>query len=70
MSGPMKVAKDAAGNVYIADSNNHRIRKVDTNGVMTTVAGNGVAGVSRTGLGSAAAVDAYDDRAGRTQRAG
>jgi uncharacterized protein (TIGR03437 family) len=39
---PSAVAVDAAGNVYIADSSNYRIRRVDKNtGVITTVAGNG-----------------------------
>ncbi|MBZ5605786.1 MAG: hypothetical protein LAO79_26090 [Acidobacteriia bacterium] len=39
---PDGVAVDAAGNVYIADSSNYRIRRVDKNtGVITTVAGNG-----------------------------
>ncbi|MBC8432063.1 MAG: tandem-95 repeat protein, partial [Desulfobacterales bacterium] len=38
---PRRVAVDNAGNLYIADYRNHRIRKVDTNGVITTVAGNG-----------------------------
>jgi len=37
---------DGAGNLYIADSGNHRIRKVDTAGIITTVAGNGRAGFS------------------------
>ena len=32
---------DASGNLFIADSQNSRIRKVDTNGIITTVAGNG-----------------------------
>ena len=40
---PYGVAVDIAGNLYIADSNNQRIRKV-SNGVITTVAGNGTAG--------------------------
>lgn len=35
------IAADAAGNFYIADVQNHRIRKVDTNGTITTVAGTG-----------------------------
>jgi uncharacterized protein (TIGR03437 family) len=43
--GPARVAVDSAGNLYIADTNNNRIRKV-TNGVITTVAGNGTTGFS------------------------
>jgi sugar lactone lactonase YvrE len=38
---PFGVAVDAAGDVLIADQGNNRIRKVDTNGIITTVAGNG-----------------------------
>ncbi len=38
---PEGVGVDSSGNVYIADSRSHRIRKVDTSGVITTVAGNG-----------------------------
>jgi uncharacterized protein (TIGR03437 family) len=38
---PGGVAVDAAGNVYIADSSNHRIRRVDANGIINTVAGDG-----------------------------
>ncbi len=41
----ISIAVDSAGNLYIADSNNERIRKV-SNGVITTVAGNGSAGFS------------------------
>jgi hypothetical protein len=41
LSEPRAVAVDRAGNVYIADSGNNRIRKVDANGTMTTVAGDG-----------------------------
>ncbi|MCP4346313.1 MAG: hypothetical protein GY795_12400 [Desulfobacterales bacterium] len=36
---PQDVAVDAFGNLYIADTHNDRIRKVDTNGIITTVAG-------------------------------
>jgi uncharacterized protein (TIGR03437 family) len=43
VSGPNGVALDAAGNLYIADTGSHHIRKV-SNGVITTVAGNGVYG--------------------------
>ena len=41
---PCGVALDMTGNLYIADSGNNRIRRVDTNGIMTTVAGNGTNG--------------------------
>jgi len=41
LSGPRDVKVDAVGNLYIADYGNHRIRRVDTNGLITTVAGNG-----------------------------
>ena len=34
------------GNVYIADTLNHRIRKVDTSGIITTIVGTGTAGSS------------------------
>ena len=36
---PYKVAVDGSGNLYIADTDNHRIRKVDSAGIITTVAG-------------------------------
>ncbi len=45
LSGPWGVAVDSAGNLYIADTRNNRIRKV-SNGVITTVAGNGTPGFS------------------------
>jgi sugar lactone lactonase YvrE len=41
---PHAVAVDAAGNVYIADSENFRVRKVTPDGIITTVAGNGTWG--------------------------
>jgi uncharacterized protein (TIGR03437 family) len=45
LSWPGGVAVDSAGNLYIADSDNFRIRKV-SNGVIATVAGNGMSGFS------------------------
>jgi sugar lactone lactonase YvrE len=38
---PKGLAVDAAGNVYIADSGNNRVRAVSADGIITTVAGNG-----------------------------
>jgi len=46
--GASYVAVDSAGNLYITDSNNQRIRKV-SNGIITTVAGNGTFGFSGDG---------------------
>ena len=40
LAGPAGIALDAAGNLYIADSYNHRVRMV-SGGIITTVAGNG-----------------------------
>jgi len=40
------VAADASGNVYLGDPSNYRIRKVDGTGIITTVAGTGLAGYS------------------------
>ncbi len=45
LAGPSGIALDAAGNLYIADGYNNRIRKV-SGGIITTVAGNGTAGFS------------------------
>jgi sugar lactone lactonase YvrE len=44
LNDPKGILYDAAGNLYIADTSNDRIRRVDTNGVITTVAGTGVQG--------------------------
>ena len=49
LNAPIGVAADANGNVYIADSNNHRIRRVDLLGNINTVAGTGTAGYSGDG---------------------
>ncbi|MBK9285680.1 MAG: T9SS type A sorting domain-containing protein [Sphingobacteriaceae bacterium] len=46
---PYGVAVDVAGNVYIADQNNHRVRKVNLSGIITTYVGTGVAGFSGDG---------------------
>lgn len=48
-SSPQGIIFDSSDNLYIADSLNNRIRKVDTNGNITTVSGNGVIGFSGDG---------------------
>ena len=45
LNGPLAVALDSAGDLFIADDQNFRVRKV-SNGVITTVAGNGTPGFS------------------------
>jgi len=59
LNGPISIAVDAAGNnIYVADEYNHRVRKI-SNGIITTVAGNGVNGYSGDkGLATAAALGA------------
>ncbi len=52
---PQGVAVDAAGNLYIADSGNHRVRKVDSAGIITTVAGSGNGGFSGDGSSAVSA---------------
>jgi uncharacterized protein (TIGR03437 family) len=46
---PPDVTVDSAGNLYIVDRNNNRIRKVDPSGTITTFAGNGTSGSSGDG---------------------
>ncbi len=48
-STPWGLALDSAGNLYISDAEDHRVRKVNTAGTITTVAGKGVADFSGDG---------------------
>ena len=49
MSSPEAVAVDNAGNLYIADTSFHRVRKVDASGTISTFAGNGTIGTAGDG---------------------
>jgi len=49
LNNPTAVATDASGNVYFADQFNHRVRKVTTSGIISTIAGNGAIGFSGEG---------------------
>ncbi len=68
-SVPSGVAVDAAGNLYVADSSNHTIRKITSNGTVTTFAGSpglpgtadGTGTAARFNLPSGVAVDAAGD---------
>jgi sugar lactone lactonase YvrE len=46
---PTGVAVDVVGNLYITDRENNRIRKINTSGIITTIAGTGVAGYTGDG---------------------
>ena len=52
-SAPQAIAVDAAGDVFVSDTGDHRIRRILANGTVETVAGNGTAGF-QDGAGSTA----------------
>jgi sugar lactone lactonase YvrE len=49
LSSPYDVRLDSKGNIYIADLDNQRVRKIDSRGIITTVAGTGTPGYSGDG---------------------
>ena len=49
LDSPTRIRADADGQLYICDTRNHRIRRVDLNGVIATFAGTGVRGFSGDG---------------------
>ncbi len=55
LNNPDGVAVDASGNLFIADSTNQRIRKVDISGGITTVAGTGVEGYNGDNIAATSA---------------
>ncbi len=56
LNAPLAVVADSDGNLYVADSGNGRVRRVDTSGTITTYAGGGPAGNVADGI---QATDAY-----------
>jgi sugar lactone lactonase YvrE len=56
LQNPYAPAIDAAGNIYVPDQDNNRIRRISSNGVITTVAGTGVQGFSGDGGPATAAM--------------
>jgi Bacterial Ig-like domain (group 3)/NHL repeat len=55
LANPAAVAYDAAGNLYLADANNHVIREISTSGIITTIAGTGIEGYSGDGAAATTA---------------
>jgi len=64
---PIDVIADVAGNVYFVDNSNQRIRKVNTSGIISTVAGTGVHGYSGDGGPATNAMLRDPDRIGMDQ---
>jgi uncharacterized protein (TIGR03437 family) len=56
LNSPSGLAVDASGNLYIADTGNHRIRAIGSDGIMRTIAGTGAAGFDGDGGAALAAV--------------
>lgn len=50
-AGPHGIVADNNGNIYVADEHNHSIRKITTDGIVSTIAGNGTQGFA-DGIGS------------------
>jgi len=57
LNNPEGIAVDSAGNVYVSDVNNSVVRKIDTSGIISTVAGNYHLGYGYTGDGNVATAE-------------
>ena len=68
LNAPYGIAVDSVGNIYFADAYNYRIRKIDSAGIITTVAGTGSRGYSADGIPASTAdltpLNVRIDRAG------
>jgi sugar lactone lactonase YvrE len=69
LAGPVGVAVDAAGNLFIADSLNSRIREVTPDGIISTVAGTGINGFNGDG-GPATAAQLFEPQGVAVDAAG
>ncbi len=49
LNSPWGLAVDSSGNIFVSDTGNNRVRKIATNGVITTIAGTGAAGFGGDG---------------------
>lgn len=61
LNAPCGIAADSKGNLYIADTGNHRIRRLSPSGILTTFAGDGTAGLSGLSFPKGLAFDALDN---------
>ena len=59
INGPLWIDTDIVGNIYFWDSNNYRIRKINTSGIITTIAGNGLSYVGNPNTSLAANLQAF-----------
>jgi hypothetical protein len=55
LNNPHGIVFDKRGNLFFSDASNHRIRRIDTAGIITTVAGTGIYGFSGDGLSATTA---------------
>lgn len=57
LNNPIGIAIDAAGNLFVADYSNRRIRKISAGGTISTYAGNGTTGISVSGPATSVALN-------------